>query len=81
MIWFYERDQQSIRLDTRFDNTTSEYVIVVHQPDGRQQTERFSDAEACRQWLVAFENNLDAEHWIRHGPPVFLPDGWPRGPA
>ena len=79
MIWLYERDNQSIRLDTKYDNDTNEYVVVVHRPDGPQQVERFSDAEACRQWLVTFENSLDAEHWTRRGPPVFLPDGWPRG--
>jgi hypothetical protein len=79
MIWFYERADQSLRLDTTYDNDTCEYVVVVHHPDGRQQTERFLDADACRLWLVTFENGLDGEHWVRHGPPTFLPEGWPKG--
>ena len=78
MLWLYERDNESIRLETRYDNDTREYVVVVHYPDERQLTERFPTPEACREWLISLENNLDAEDWIRRGPPMILPDGWPR---
>ena len=80
MIWLYERDNESIRLETRYDNDTREYVVVVHYPDGRQLTERFPNPEACREWLLSLENNLDAEDWVRRGPPMILPDGWPKPP-
>jgi hypothetical protein len=78
MLWLYEKDNESIRLETRYDNDTREYVVVVHYPDGRQLEERFPNPEACREWLLSLENNLDAEHWVRRGPPMILPDGWPR---
>lgn len=80
MIWLYERDNESIRLETRYDNDTKEYVVVVHYPDGRQLTERFPNPETCREWLLSLENNLDAEDWVRRGPPMILPDGWPKPP-
>lgn len=46
MIWFYERDKVALRLETRYDNTTAEYVAVLHHPDGRQELQRFIKREA-----------------------------------
>ena len=77
MLWFYERNNTSLRLETRYDNQTAEYVAVVHHQDGQQQTERFQKREAFRDWLVAFDQLLEAERWARQGPPVILPNGWP----
>ncbi|MGB7220035.1 MAG: hypothetical protein WBD07_14655 [Vicinamibacterales bacterium] len=77
MLWFFDRNDQHLRLETRYDNATSEYVLVVNWPDGREDTERFTDREAYRQRLAVMESRLEAERWMRHGPPVILPDGWP----
>jgi hypothetical protein len=79
MIWFYERDSQALQLETRYDNDTREYVVEVRHPDGRQETERFADPHSCRDWLLAFENRLQHQQFIRRGPPVVLPYGWPGG--
>ena len=48
MIWFYERDNTALRLETRYDNTTAQYVAVLHHPEGRQELQRFSTLEAFR---------------------------------
>ena len=78
MIWLFERDDESLRIETRFDNDTSEYVAIVHYPDGQQLTKRFDDADAYGTWLEQFEQSLEAGDWARNkGGPVFLPDGWP----
>jgi hypothetical protein len=77
MLWFFERNEESLRLETRYDNDTSEFVLMVRWPNGREQTERFIDREAYRVRLVALENGFQTERWVRHGPPVILPDGWP----
>jgi hypothetical protein len=77
MLWLYERDNESIRLETRYDNDARGYVVVVHYPDGRELIERFRNSEACREWLLSLENNLDDGHWTRRGPPIILPEGWP----
>jgi hypothetical protein len=79
MLWFYERDTQSIELETSYDQATREYVVLVRHPGGREEAERFADPESCRLWLVAFESRLENEQFVRRGPPVFLPYGWPRG--
>ena len=77
MLWFFERDQHRVRLETRYDNATAEYVAVATYPDGRQETERFGDADVYRRWLEAWERTLEAEQWARRGPPLVVSDGWP----
>ena len=79
MIWFFERGARSLRIETRYDNDTSEYVVVVHYPDRPESTTRFADEESCRAWLIELESSLEKDQWARHGPPVFLPDGWRPG--
>jgi hypothetical protein len=81
MVWFFERHEESLKLETRYDNDTAEFVAIVHYPDGREQTERFTKADKFRSWLVTFERNIEGQHWTRHGDgPVFLSDGWPDKP-
>lgn len=77
MLWFFEREQESVRLETRYDNDTVEYVAVVTYPDGREETERFTDSDLYQRWLEAWQRTLEADRWIRRGPPIVLPDGWP----
>jgi hypothetical protein len=77
MLWFFDRNDQHLRLETRYDNDASEYVLILNWPDGREETERFSDQEEYRLRLVALEKRFEVERWIRHGPPMVLPDGWP----
>jgi hypothetical protein len=77
MLWFYERDTIVLRLETRYDSETAEYVALLHYPDGRQELQRFRKLESFRQWLVALEGTLAADQWTRKGSPDILPDGWP----
>ena len=67
MLWFYERDAIVLRLETRYDNATAEYVALLHHPDGRQELQRFNKLEEFRQWLVALEQALAADQWTRKG--------------
>jgi hypothetical protein len=76
MLWFFERDDQSLRLETRYDNNTAEFVAIVLWPDGREQVERFNNLEAFRDWLVALDHALEAERW-KPDSPIVLPYGWP----
>jgi hypothetical protein len=76
MLWFFERDDQLLRLETLYDNDTSEFVAIVGWPDGREQAERFKEREAFHEWLVAFDNAREAEKW-KPNSPILLPYGWP----
>jgi hypothetical protein len=77
MVWFFERSSAIFELETRYDNDTTEYVLVLRPPNAASTTERFTDAEAFRVRLQAIEATLIAERWQRGGPPMLLPDGWP----
>jgi hypothetical protein len=76
MLWFFERDDESLRLETRYDNDSAEFLAIVRWPDGREKIERFTDLEGFRKWLVAFDNRVAAERWTPNAP-VILPSGWP----
>jgi hypothetical protein len=77
LLWFFDRHNQHLHVETRYDNATSEYVLMLRWPDGREDIERFLDREAYRQRLLALESRLETEQWVRHGPPIIVPDGWP----
>ena len=71
------RDDQSLQLETRYDNAASELVVILHWQDGRRDIERFTDLATFGARLVGLEQQLEAERWKHAGPPVILPDGWP----
>ncbi len=77
MLWFYTRDQQSLTVETRYDNDTCEYVATVMGATGVPQSTRFASSEEFRTWLLALERNLTSQSWRPEGSPHILPDGWP----
>ena len=76
MIWLYEKDTHSLRLETRYDNRTLQYVLTIHRTDG-VETERYEKLDDFRHRLLALEKSLAEGDWRRSGPPVLDPDGWP----
>jgi hypothetical protein len=78
MVWFFTRGPEKLKAETRFDNTTREYVLTLEWPDGRSQTERFPDTAAFQRRLDTLKQQLDAERWNQEGAPMLLPDGWRR---
>jgi hypothetical protein len=79
MLWFFDRDEQQVEVETRFDNATLEYVLVIRWPDGQTQTERYQDAAAFRIRVVALDDELKALNWRNTESPVLLPGGWNDG--
>jgi hypothetical protein len=77
MIFFFDRDQETLRLETRYDNDAAAFVGTVTYPSGTQQIERFPTIEGFQAWLVAFERRLHEQNWISRGDPAILPYGWP----
>ena len=76
MVWFYTRNQQSLALETRYDNATAEFVGILVGLGGPAITKRFSTPEAFRDWIEALERDLVADRWTPEGTPHILPDGW-----
>jgi hypothetical protein len=77
MVWFYTRGRDSLRLETRYDNGTLEYVAILTHPDRRRETKRFSTREEFRAWVVVVERELASADWVLDGAPHILSDGWP----
>ena len=76
MIWLYQRNDEVLQLETRFDNATGEFVLIQHRPDGAQDTERFLTEDDFRVRLTTLSAILEEERWNRNGPPLILNDGW-----
>jgi hypothetical protein len=75
MLWIYRRGSDSLRVQTRFDKGTEEYVLVTYREDGTEREERFNDPDAFQTRLATFEAQLGRERWqsdcVR-----LLSDGW-----
>jgi hypothetical protein len=80
MLWFYSQDSLTIRIETRYDNRTAEYVRIVHRSAVHRQEERFATETLFRKRLHDLETQVNAEGWKKDGPPMILPDGWPDTP-
>jgi hypothetical protein len=78
MLWIYERADQTLRIETRFDNTSEEYLLIVRSPDGTEQAERFADSVSFKLRLESLEQQLGAEEWQSRGVRM-LRDGWKIG--
>lgn len=81
MIWLYERGPDVLRIETRFDNASSQFELIWHRPDGTTDSERFATEAEFRSRLESIEAALKSEHWNISGSPQLLADGWKRGPA
>ena len=74
MIWLFERDEAIVRIDTRYDKDTAEYVLRFTDALGRR-VERFSDRTLYQRRLVALvasEAELETEAWHCRGTPQIV---------
>ena len=78
MIWFWTRDGQRTRIHVFFDNDTTEFVVSILHPDGREDVERHKDIAVYQRRLAALETEFETQHWEQSGPPVLDPNGFPR---
>lgn len=76
MIWLYERGPEVLRVETRFDNVSSEFELIWHRPGGSSQSERFASEDVFRARLESVEAALKSEHWKINGSPKILSEGW-----
>jgi hypothetical protein len=80
MIWLFERGDEVVRLETRIDAVTKEYVVAIAWADRPDGIERYEDLSLFRARILALEQQLASEHWSqRADSPTLLADLW-RGP-
>ena len=77
MLWFFDREKESLRLEVRYDNDTSEFVIIVRFPDGSERIERLRTLADFGTAMSTFDQLLREQHWVSRQGPVILPFGWP----
>ena len=77
MMWFWTKGPSRLQVETRYDNHTAEFVVIVESTDGDHSTERFKSMRDFKARLVELEHRLESEHWTNGGPPLLAPDGFP----
>ena len=79
MLWLYERGLEDLRIETSFDNATSEYVLTLSRGQQNETTERFRDSESFGTRIEVLQKELARDRWTPAGPPILLKDGWKVG--
>jgi hypothetical protein len=75
MLWVFERDKQTLWVETRFDDATKEYMLIVRRLDGTEQVERFKDSISFQVRIDSLREQLEAERWTSDTA-ISLRDGW-----
>jgi len=75
MLWIYERSNQTLQVETRFDEGNREYLLILRPLDGTEQVERFPDQASFQARIASLERQLESEHWQTRSA-VAMHDGW-----
>ena len=77
MVWCYTRGNRELQVDMRYDEDTSEFVVRISAEE-YPEVGRYKTPDAFTAYLAALERQLLADGWRNAGPPLFLPDEFPR---
>ena len=76
VIYIFERDSESLRLETRYSNDSKTYEIIWRRADGTTTRESFKGETSFRTRLDEIYSDLEEKEWRTIGPPHLLADGW-----
>jgi hypothetical protein len=62
MVWFYERQGNFIRCETRDTDARTFELVIVH-PDGTEKIERFEDSASLKRRQQELELTLSHDGW------------------
>ena len=79
MVWFFGRGNETVRVQTTFDNSAREYVLEVEWGNRAPETHRFRERADFESRVISIEEQLRKEAWAQIGGPEILREGW-RGP-
>ena len=77
MIWFFERDTARLLYEIRRQPDGDDYELVLTFPDGRQEVEKYRDAQVLIDRSNRLQQALRDEGWM---PPVNVRVNAPRSP-
>jgi hypothetical protein len=72
----FERDSESLRLETRYSPDSKTYDIIWRRADGTITRESFTGETSFRTRLDEIHSELEKQDWHTLGPPSLLTDGW-----
>ena len=63
MNWVFARGRDHLRVETKHDELSGEFVLILHQADGTQLVDRFKTATKLRKRLDDLERKLTRARW------------------
>ena len=72
----FERDSESLRIETRYVTASKTYEIIWRRADGTTTQESFRGETSFRTRLDEIYTELEEQSWQTLGPPNLLADGW-----
>ena len=63
MVWFYERQGNFIRCETRNASAGAGFELVIIQPDDSERVEHFDDSATLARRQAELENSLTHDGW------------------
>ena len=72
----FERESESLRLETRYESESKTYEIIWRRADGTTTKESFRGETSFRTRLDEIRLELEGQDWHTLGPPNLLADGW-----
>ena len=76
MVYLFERESESLRLETRYSSTSKTYEIIWRRADGSVTQESFRGETSFRTRLDEIYSELERDDWRTVGPPNLIADGW-----
>jgi hypothetical protein len=76
MVYLFERENESMRLETRYARASQTYEIIWHRVDGTTTQESFNGETTFRSRLDEIYSQLENDEWRTVGPPQLQRDGW-----
>ena len=58
MLWFFDRGNEHMRIETTHDASNGTFTLTVYRADGTQETEMFWDLPAFEQRIRPSSNSL-----------------------
>lgn len=72
----FERESESLRIETRYVSSSKTYEIIWRRADGTTTQESFKGETSFRTRLDEIYTELEEQAWQTLGPPNLLADGW-----
>jgi hypothetical protein len=73
-MWTFRRGESIVWLQTSYDITSHEFVLLMTGSDRSPKSERFRTIRKFRARVLEVERQLTADHWMQIASPEVLPN-------